>query len=270
MGCGCFFVFLLTFIGLRLAGFPGAAIGFFIAFFITYRLGEKTKKRSQNSDSFLILFFSILGRMAKADGTVSKVEADTVKAIINSLGLSGKSRTIAIDSFNQAIKDKIDIYKMARSFTAEYRDYNVRIILYRALWDVALSDSVLSNEELRILQNILPCLNLPTILFESYSQEAGFFSNNNEHNERRSSGERYGNNRRGTQSSHSLKADFDILGVPQDADADTIQQAYRKKVREFHPDKIQAKGLPESFVKFAEEEMKKINDSYNRIKKPHN
>ena len=41
--------------------------------------------------------------------------------------------------------------------------------------------------------------------------------------------------------------------------------SYRKLVREYHPDKMQAKGVPEDFMKIAHEKMAEINQAYDEI-----
>ena len=58
---------------------------------------------------------------------------------------------------------------------------------------------------------------------------------------------------------------YDILGVAKDSDEATIKKAYRKAVRDFHPDTIVSKGLPEEFTKFAEEKFKEIQVAYEAI-----
>ncbi|MCK5100394.1 MAG: DnaJ domain-containing protein, partial [Desulfobacteraceae bacterium] len=45
------------------------------------------------------------------------------------------------------------------------------------------------------------------------------------------------------------------------------KKQYRKLATEYHPDKIQAKGLPEEFVKFANDNFIKIQEAYEYIKK---
>jgi DnaJ like chaperone protein len=60
---------------------------------------------------------------------------------------------------------------------------------------------------------------------------------------------------------------YSVLGVsPAASDAD-IKSAYRKLIRENHPDKLMAEGLPEEFVKLANEKMAAINAAYDRIEK---
>ncbi|MCK5347987.1 MAG: DUF4384 domain-containing protein [Desulfobacula sp.] len=46
-----------------------------------------------------------------------------------------------------------------------------------------------------------------------------------------------------------------------------IKKQYRKLVTEYHPDKIEAKGLPEEFIKFANDKFKEIQEAYDNIKK---
>jgi DnaJ like chaperone protein len=271
MNCGCLFLVVVTLIGSSIGGPIGGIIAFFIALVIIGNISDNAENsRSNSSNSFIVLFFSILGRMAKADGRVQQIEADTVKVIINHLGLQGEDRKLAVNAFNSAIRKNIDIYRMAKDYTASNPDYNMRIILYRALWNVAAADSLISEEEVKILKNILHSLNLPNTLFDIYAAEFGYFrktNNNSGYGSSYSDSDRNRKENRFRSRSSSLNADYEILGISPDADVDTIQKAYREKVREFHPDKIQSKGLPESFVKFAEEEMKKINEAYNNIKK---
>ncbi|RJP43110.1 MAG: hypothetical protein C4548_07015 [Desulfobacteraceae bacterium] len=54
--------------------------------------------------------------------------------------------------------------------------------------------------------------------------------------------------------------------VPADSDA-KIKQAYRQKVREFHPDAIAARGLPEEFIRIAHDKFTEIRNAYDMIQK---
>jgi DnaJ like chaperone protein len=38
-------------------------------------------------------------------------------------------------------------------------------------------------------------------------------------------------------------------------------------VTEYHPDKIEAKGLPEEFIKFANDKFAEIQEAYDHIRK---
>jgi DnaJ-domain-containing protein 1 len=54
--------------------------------------------------------------------------------------------------------------------------------------------------------------------------------------------------------------------APADSDA-KIKRAYRQKVREFHPDVIAAKGLPEDAIRIAQEKFTEIRNAYDIIQK---
>ena len=58
-----------------------------------------------------------------------------------------------------------------------------------------------------------------------------------------------------------------MLGVKESDSLDVIKKKYLKVVRDYHPDKIQGKGLPEDFIEFANKKLKDFNEAYNEIKK---
>ncbi len=53
-----------------------------------------------------------------------------------------------------------------------------------------------------------------------------------------------------------------VLGVPLDADRQTIQSAWRTLVRELHPDRLIANGMPEAFVAVAQARLVAVNHAY--------
>ncbi len=63
----------------------------------------------------------------------------------------------------------------------------------------------------------------------------------------------------------SLKTPWEILGVSEDAGADEIKEAYRKRCAEYHPDKVAHLGI--ALQKVANEEFKKIQSAYEFVKK---
>jgi DnaJ family protein C protein 3 len=58
---------------------------------------------------------------------------------------------------------------------------------------------------------------------------------------------------------------YKVLGVSRDADERDIKRAYRKLVKEHHPDKSAAKGVPKEV---AQAKIAAINEAYETLKDP--
>ena len=56
-----------------------------------------------------------------------------------------------------------------------------------------------------------------------------------------------------------------ILGLAQDAPAEEVRRRYRALVREYHPDRHIAAGVPEEMIEIATERLQKVNEAYDRI-----
>jgi DnaJ like chaperone protein len=60
---------------------------------------------------------------------------------------------------------------------------------------------------------------------------------------------------------------YAMLGLARGARDEEIRQTYRKLVREHHPDRLVAKGMPEEMVAQANRTLAVINAAYDRIAK---
>ena len=58
-----------------------------------------------------------------------------------------------------------------------------------------------------------------------------------------------------------------ILGVTQDAPEEEIRRRYRELVREYHPDRHIAAGVPEEMIEIATQRLQTVNEAYDRIMK---
>jgi DnaJ like chaperone protein len=56
-----------------------------------------------------------------------------------------------------------------------------------------------------------------------------------------------------------------VLGVPPGADAAALRRAYHALVRQYHPDRHLAEGVPAEFIRVTESRMAIINDAYARV-----
>ena len=60
---------------------------------------------------------------------------------------------------------------------------------------------------------------------------------------------------------------YTILGIEPDASDDEARAAWRAQIREHHPDKLIAEGLPQEFIDAANEHIAKINAAWDTITK---
>lgn len=120
---------------------------------------------------------------------------------------------------------------------------------------MALADGVVTDAEQALLKDAERAFGLPGYA-DSYFSSRGIGGN-------------AGSTGRQTPPSpqNSLDDAYKTLGIEASAGDDEVKKAWRKKALEFHPDKIQGKGLPDAFVQFANAETRRINDAYDRISK---
>ena len=58
-----------------------------------------------------------------------------------------------------------------------------------------------------------------------------------------------------------------VLGVAHDVSDEDLKSAYRRLVREHHPDTLIAQGMPQEFIDVANEKLAAINNAYERLTK---
>ena len=203
----------------------------------TYELNAE-----ENNIIFTTTFVSMLAKMAKADGIVTKEESQVIKDVLDSLELDTQDRKIAISIFNDAKDNDTSIYEYAKQY-ATIADEDMRVMIYEILWSIARADGKIHKQEDNILRSLPQYLNIDKNYYDQNS------SNSNNSDEL------------------SLQECYTILKCDENSDLKEIKANYRKQIREYHPDTIQSKGLPEVFLEFANQETQKINQAYKILKK---
>jgi len=59
---------------------------------------------------------------------------------------------------------------------------------------------------------------------------------------------------------------YEVLGVSRNASDAEVTKAYRRLMNQNHPDKLVARGLPESMMKVAEEKTRQIRAAYELLR----
>lgn len=60
---------------------------------------------------------------------------------------------------------------------------------------------------------------------------------------------------------------YAIFGLPRDASDEDVHAAWRKLMRENHPDALASRGVPQEFIKRATDKVAEINAAWDRIKR---
>lgn len=225
-------------IGFAIGGPIGAGIGLWLGSSVSKNV---TKKR-ENQTVFFVLFFSMMAKMAKADGVIDKSEIVAITAFMDNMRLDSEDRSAAMTIFRNAKDNDFSIYDYADQYR-EISSVDMREMAFSALWEVAHCDGILHAEEERILRTICQHLGINPGIYDNFAGGAG------------------GNN------SVDIDEYYAQLGCDNSCSDAEVKRSYKKSMANFHPDKIQSKGLPKEFVKFANEKTKKINEAYTFIKK---
>lgn len=225
-------------IGFAIGGPIGAGIGMWLGSSISRN--KKASKQQQNQTVFFVSLFSILAKMAKADGVVDKDEIKAIEDFMQSINLDSEDRKAAINIFKGALNNQYSIYEYADQYR-NIANNEMREMLYATLWRVAYADGKIHPNEDKILKEILKNLGINDNLYYQYSQQKT--------------------------SSNSIDKHYAVLGCTKDSSDAEVKKLYRKAMSEYHPDKIQSQGLPKEFIKLANEKSKQINEAYSAIKK---
>ena len=241
--------------------------------------GDDTSRADAYADNrrrYLSLLMPLLAKIAKADGRVSEREISGIETIFRELNLTPDERRLATRIFAES-KDTPEQFDLAaRAFAAACANFELRVITFQFLARVACADGTISPRERAMLARAARFFGLPDFLAaQILANIAGrrfWYSDTNGGPGGGSGfggGDRY--RRRSAPPPRPAEPtradDLALLGLPQDASDDAIRKAYRQKVKELHPDRLQAQGLPESMLKPATERMAAINAAYARLVK---
>lgn len=229
----------------------GAIAGWMISGFIRGSRVVKSIRNVQNQ--FLNSTFAVMGAVAKADGHVNAAEIRVAEQLFDRLHLSGAARSAAKDAFRRGKSPGFDLDAEVQRFrrTAQGQRPLLQMFLQIQLSAMA-ADGVVHPAEHAMLLRIARGLGLSEL--EIQQLEAML----------RGGGQAGAGT--GNRNAHRLEDDYRVLGVaPSASDAD-LKKAYRRLMSQNHPDKLAAKGLPESMREMAEEKTREITSAYERIK----
>ncbi len=205
--------------------------------------------------AFFTATFSVMGRLAKADGRVSEDEINFAKAVMTQMQFSGEQRKLAIELFSQGKEPEFDLEGVVEQFRREcHRRHTLMQMFLEIQLQAAYADGSLHPAERELLLHVFALL--------------GFSRHEFDHLEAmvRAAVSGAGYRAAGQERGPTLSEDYAVLDVAQSASDSEVKKAYRRLMSQHHPDKLVAKGLPEEMLKLANEKTQQIRKAYERVK----
>lgn len=197
---------------------------------------DRLRSPPERSVAFTIAVIALGAKMAKADGLVTRDEVSAFREVF----------TIPPEEeFNAA-----RVFNLARQDVAGFEDYAVRIRrmfdgvdgvlcdLMEGLFHIAVADGSYHPNEDVFLERVAEIFGLPERDFRALRSR--FVPD-------------------------AEPDPYGVLDLPSDATLDQARKAWRKLVRETHPDRMMARGLPAEAIKLAEHRLIAINRAWEQI-----
>jgi DnaJ like chaperone protein len=200
-------------------------------------LGQGHDQTPEKSMAFTIGMIALGAKMAKADGVVTD---DEVKAFAQVFHVPEKDRPAVERVFNLAKQDVAGFESYASQVAKLFvLKSSVLETVLDGLFHIAKADGVVHENELLYLESVSEIFGFAKVDFARI------------------------------RSRHvSLKDDpYEVLGLEPGVDFALIKSKYKSLVKELHPDRQIAAGVPAEMVKLATDRLSRINDAYGVLEK---
>jgi len=197
---------------------------------------EKLRTPPERTIGFTIAVIALGAKMAKADGLVTRDEVTAFRQVFH---IPASETQNAARVFDLARKDVagFDLYA-ARIRDMFGEGHQALVDLLEGLFYIAVADGRYHPNENVFLEEVARIFGVQSRDF--VNMRARFVPDEN-------------------------PDPYCVLGIEPNADTETVRQAWRALVREYHPDRMIARGVPEEAVKLAEKRLIQANWAYEKI-----
>ncbi len=215
--------------------------------FKNFSVSYESLKKSE-----LGLFVALVAKVAKADGKVDALEAQLIGIMFDDISAvfpePEKTKDILKRIFAEE-KDRVDDTQAIAQLLAQSikRDREKQQQFMGFLIQLAFIDGKVSQSEEEVLQTIAEALEFdPDAYHKIFDQFEKMMQN--------------------MQPKANISDAYKLLGVKESDDMSVIKKAYRKLIRQYHPDIIKSQGKDEAYMQEATAKTQEINQAYEMIK----
>ncbi len=202
-------------------------------------LAPQFEPAERTQATYFISLFSILGKLSKIDGVVTSDEIAVAQNFINNLPIAESEKHFARQVFNEAKDSRYSIEDFAiQLYQATQTQPTLLLSFLDLLFKIAAADGKLHPAEENALKSVKDIFNISDGQFENL--KAIYFKDFDKY--------------------------YKMLNCTPESSNQEIKSNYKKLVKDFHPDTIVSKGLPEEFMEFASNRFREIKESYDKIR----
>lgn len=241
--------FLFGLIGLIAGGLRGLLIGVLIGFVVNWGVRSVLlRKLGEVQAQFLESTFAVMGAMCKADGVVTRDEIAMAESIFARLNLSPVQRESAKAAFARGKEPSFELETEVRKFVRATGGHRPMLLTFLQIQCTAIAaDGNIHPAEHAMLVRVARVMGLTE---QDVAQLEALLRTG----------------RAGPAPQQKLDDAYAALGLTAAATDAEVKQAYRRLMSQNHPDKLAAKGLPESMRQMAEERTRELSTAYALIK----
>jgi len=251
----------MQWLGKSIGGLIGAAIagpfGSLLGILLGHQWDQNFSRSARGSAReisalFFTVTFEVMGQVAKVDGRVSEDEVRVARRIMHGMRLSDDQVRTAIEHFTRG---KGRDYPLAERLEALAAQIGHRPDLARAFVQIqlqaAVGAGVIGAEKRQVLWQVASALGVSRAELahlEAIVRGAG------------------GRSAARPSPRESIADAYRVLGLTERASDAEVKKAYRRLMSQHHPDKLVARGLPQSMAGVAEQKTHEVRAAYERIK----
>lgn len=212
--------------------------------------------------TFFRAAFTVMGHVAKSDGRVSEQDIAAARRIFRQFNLGEADTRAAMQFFTEGKQPGFDPAQLLAGLTSACRGRPgvLRMFLEIQMRAALMADGLQGATRAAVLR-VATAVGIGALEFAHLEAFLRFQAHAGTHAPGGGAGPRAAPG-----GATSLDEAYEVLGVRRAASDAEVKRAYRKLMSENHPDKLVARGLPESMLEVAKQKTQAIQAAWERVR----